>query len=229
MRMPIKQPSVRLAARGASWEQLVGLTLVLAVHALVLYGLWTYRLLPTPVQVTTLFVNLINPAPPASPRNEVPPQPPTQVKLAKPRPLIKRKPRQLAVEAPVFTPSEPVVPEPPPQAESVIEAPPAPPPEPAGPVNLGEALAVVCPERTPPAYPAQARRLGEQGKVVLRVELDEQGRVTAARVHRSSGSTRLDEAALGAVRQWHCTPARRNGVAVRASALQPFNFILEGN
>jgi protein TonB len=100
---------------------------------------------------------------------------------------------------------------------------------PQGPVALGGELSVVCPERQAPTYPPMARRLGETGKVVLRVTLDERGSVARASVERSSGHPRLDEAALGAVRGWHCTPARRNGQPVEATALQPFNFVLEGN
>jgi protein TonB len=65
--------------------------------------------------------------------------------------------------------------------------------------------------------------------VVLRVELSESGNVAVARVDRSSGYTRLDDAALVAVRTWRCLPATRNGQPVRAVALQPFNFILNGN
>jgi protein TonB len=70
--------------------------------------------------------------------------------------------------------------------------------------------------------------LGETGKVVLRVSLDKAGNVAKASVDRSSGFPRLDEAALMAVRDWRCTPALRNGQAVEATALQPFNFVLEG-
>ncbi|HRK77875.1 MAG TPA: energy transducer TonB, partial [Thiobacillus sp.] len=73
-----------------------------------------------------------------------------------------------------------------------------------------------------------SRRLGETGKVVLRVELDETGRVSTAQVASSSGSTRLDAAALAAVRSWRCNPAQRDGQAVRSVATQPFNFTLEG-
>jgi protein TonB len=62
--------------------------------------------------------------------------------------------------------------------------------------------------------------------VVLRVELDEQGRISNAEVATSSGSPRLDEAALNAVKEWRCTAARRDGVPARAVALQPFNFKL---
>jgi protein TonB len=209
---------------------MIGLAFALAMHAAALYGLWSYRLLPTPEEAATLFVNLIAPPKPEPKVEERPkPPPPREVKLEKPRP-IERPPQQLVVEAPVTTPSEPVAP-PPPKLEPLppIEAAPAPPaPRPAAPVQLGSELSVSCPERSPPAYPAQAKRLGETGRVVLRVELDETGKVSSARVNTSSGSARLDEASLAAVKQWHCTPARRDGEPVRAVALQPFDFILEG-
>lgn len=206
----------------------MGLLIVLGLHAAALYGLWSYRLLPTPGEAVTLFVDFISPPPP-KPQEALQSEPPRPVKLERPRPVVRPKPQQLVVEAPVLSPSEPVAPPPPaPPPEPTIEAPPAP-PQPVGPVSLGEELSVACAERTPPVYPAQARRIGEQGKVVLRVELDERGHVSAARVTSSSGSRHLDEAALGAVRQWRCNPARRNGVPVRAVALQPFNFILEGH
>ena len=63
--------------------------------------------------------------------------------------------------------------------------------------------------------------------MVLRVELDEQGSVSAARVAQASGFARLDEAALAAVKAWRCTPAQRDGRPVRAIALQPFKFVLQ--
>jgi protein TonB len=79
-----------------------------------------------------------------------------------------------------------------------------------------------------PNYPSTSRRQNEQGQVVLRVELDESGHISAARVSTSSGYKRLDEAGLAAIKNWQCNPSTRNGVAVRAIALQPFDFILEG-
>lgn len=87
---------------------------------------------------------------------------------------------------------------------------------------------LACRERTAPAYPALSRRLRETGTVVLEVELDESGHVAAIRVDRSSGHARLDEAALVAVRRWRCQPAQRNGLPIRAIALQPIRFILDG-
>ncbi|MDZ4251209.1 MAG: energy transducer TonB, partial [Sulfuritalea sp.] len=32
-----------------------------------------------------------------------------------------------------------------------------------------------------------------------------------------------------AVRSWRCNPPQRDGQAVRAVALQPFKFVLQGN
>lgn len=88
---------------------------------------------------------------------------------------------------------------------------------------------MACPQRSAPIYPAKSRRLGEIGVVVLRVELSETGQVVLASVQSSSGFERLDEAALSAVRNWHCTPATRQGQPVRASALQPFRFVVRTN
>lgn len=195
-----------------------GLAIVIFLHAALLYSLWHYRILPPPTEATTLFVELLKEPPKSEPPKPVLPKPrPRPTKLEKPVPIP--PPQQLAVQTPAVSPSDSVAPPP---------APPAPPSKPAGPVMLSGELAITCPERTPPSYPAFSRRLGEEGKAVLRVELDETGQVDHATVQTSSGYTRLDEAALSAVKHWHCPPARRDGVAVRAVAIQPFNFVLEG-
>lgn len=87
-------------------------------------------------------------------------------------------------------------------------------------------LALYCPHRPPPRYPATARRLGQEGVVELQVELSAAGRVTEVRVVQSSGSARLDAAAVAAVRGWRCEPARVGGVAVAARARQRIRFSL---
>jgi protein TonB len=207
------------------WERPAGLLLVFALHGAVFYGLWSYRVIPSPQEAVTLFVNFI--ATPAPPQPKPQPKPPKPVRLEKPRPPELPQPRQLVAEAPVLSPVEPVAPPPaPPEPEPA--PPPAPPARPAGPVMLSSELAVSCPERTPPVYPVQARRTGEQGKVLLQVNLDEEGRVSGAHVVSGSGYARLDAAALAAIKTWRCQPARRDGVPVRAVALQPFDFKLEG-
>jgi periplasmic protein TonB len=78
-----------------------------------------------------------------------------------------------------------------------------------------------------PAYPALSRRLGEQGQVLLRVEVGAEGRAGQIAVERSSGSPRLDNAAIEAVRQWRFTPARLGERAVAGWVHIPFNFRLD--
>lgn len=200
-------------------EQLAGLSFVLLLHGAVLYGLWSYRIIPTPIETYIMVSNLIDPpARPPKPPQPKPPQPkPPKPHLSEPPP----EHLQLAVEVPVVLPDEPVSFTPPPP---VVEAPPMP----SQPVVLASELSVSCPVREPPYYPAQSVRLNEQGRVVLRVEMGEDGRVSSAEVKTPSGFPRLDAAAVSAVKTWRCKPVIRNGVAVPAVALQPFVFVLEG-
>ena len=95
-----------------------------------------------------------------------------------------------------------------------------------GPLHLAGELSVVCSERPQPVYPAISRRLGEEGQVLLRVELDEQGRIGRVSVQNSSGYPALDRAAESAVHNWHCSAPIRNGQVTPAIAMQPFHFSL---
>jgi protein TonB len=202
-------------------EQLFSLLFVLALHAAVLYGLWSYRIIPAPVQSRILAVTLVDP--PSQQRPLLPePAPPGS---AKPGPVELPGARLLPVQAPATLSKEPVVPAPSAPSASppaVIVAPPLP----QQPEMLPSELSASCPERKPPEYPFLSMRLNEQGKVVLRVELAGDGRVASAEVMASSGHQRLDQAALEAVKTWRCKPATRDGQAVRAVALQPFKFVL---
>ena len=63
----------------------------------------------------------------------------------------------------------------------------------------------------PPAYPAISKRLGEQGRVVVRVLIDENGLPQQAELQTSSGHARLDQAALNAVMSWRYVPGRKAG------------------
>jgi protein TonB len=206
---------------------LPSLILVLAAHGALLYFLIKQQMIPPPEQLATVFVNFI---PAARPKEEPKPEPPPPT--PKPQPVKKPQSRQLVAEAPVVSASEPVAlppqPEPEPEPVAVAEAPPTP-QMPAGPVTLSSELSVACPHLNAPAYPPLSRRLGEEGKLVLKVELDERGQVNIAQVVNSSGYKRLDEAAMAAVKTWRCNPPMRDGQPVRAIALQPFNFVLQGD
>lgn len=105
---------------------------------------------------------------------------------------------------------------------AVVAAPPAP-AEPAMQPPRGDIAYLNNPA---PSYPAVSRRSREQGRVMLRVRVDEKGNVENVEVQSSSGFTRLDEAARDAVRRWRFQPARMGERAVAGTALVPINFQL---
>ncbi|MEX2164491.1 MAG: energy transducer TonB [Sulfuricaulis sp.] len=80
----------------------------------------------------------------------------------------------------------------------------------------------------PPVYPTLSRRLGEQGRVMLRALVRADGQPAEIRINRSSGFSRLDRAALEAVRQWRFIPAQQGNTPVPAWVLVPVSFTLEG-
>lgn len=77
-----------------------------------------------------------------------------------------------------------------------------------------------------PIYPSAARELRESGRVLLRVQVSAQGLAEQVTLAQSSGSPRLDQAALRAVRQWRFVPAQRGGTALAGSVLVPISFHL---
>jgi len=77
-----------------------------------------------------------------------------------------------------------------------------------------------------PAYPMSARRMGEQGKVLLKVLVSEDGKAATVQVDRSSGHSKLDEAAVEAVKKWSFVPAKRSNKPMSAYVLVPINFSL---
>jgi protein TonB len=77
-----------------------------------------------------------------------------------------------------------------------------------------------------PRYPWLSRQRGEEGRVVLRVAIDEAGHATDVTVAASSGHGRLDRAAAAAVRRWKFAPARRAGRTVPGAVDVPVMFRL---
>lgn len=68
-----------------------------------------------------------------------------------------------------------------------------------------------------PPYPTVSKRLGEEGVVTLQLYVTENGRVAEAKVQKSSGFPRLDEAAVReARRNWRFIPAKRGGEIIAA-------------
>ena len=78
----------------------------------------------------------------------------------------------------------------------------------------------------PPSYPWQARRMGIEGRVVLQVEILQNGNAGRIEIRRSSGHELLDQAAIKAVGGWRFDPARIAGAPIIAWAEVPISFRL---
>ena len=113
----------------------------------------------------------------------------------------------------------------------MVEAPPAPPapvPPPAPPApKLLPATAVRY--VVPPAIevPMASRRLGESGTVLLRVVVDSAGLPRQVTLHKSSGHARLDEQAMGAMRQARFKPQTENGLPIEWIVIAPLQYEIE--
>jgi TonB family protein len=81
-------------------------------------------------------------------------------------------------------------------------------------------------ETPQPHYPDSARRDGKEGRVLLRVLVDDEGRTKAIEVNTSSGHEILDQAAIAALRKWRFVPARASGNPVETWVKVPIEFQL---
>lgn len=79
-----------------------------------------------------------------------------------------------------------------------------------------------------PPYPLAARRRGIEGRVLLTAHVRADGGCTEVQLKRSSGSSLLDNAALGTVRLWRFVPAQRGNTAIDSWVDVPVSFRLEG-
>lgn len=138
-------------------------------------------------------------------KEEPPPPPP---KIETPPPYV--PPPEVAIELPSEAPPVTAI------TSTTTTRPTAPPPPPAAkPVAVKPRI---DPRRPPsqPEYPPTSRRLGEAGTVTLEILVLENGRIGDARVAKSSGFPRLDEAAVREVkRSWRLVPGTEGGKPVQ--------------
>lgn len=78
----------------------------------------------------------------------------------------------------------------------------------------------------PPRYPFVARRRHIEGTVLVELDIDASGRVTATRLVTSSGCRMLDDAALQQLATWEFTPARGPLGPVSCTMRQPVVFLI---
>lgn len=221
----IANPALRPPARFGLW--CLAALLALAVHAGggVLLAQWHPAPVATAAPVMARIITR-QPEPAALP---LLPTPPIEVNKPPPKAVLAAKPEPIPALRPAPTPV--AVAPPSPVVAPILPAPattPAPlaPAATAAPPPVRE-LAAHCPRRPAPAYPAAARRRGLEGRVQLKVALAATGVIDEITVSESSGSPLLDEAAMAAVRRWRCKPARIDGKAVSALALQRITFHLQ--
>ncbi|MDP1999924.1 MAG: energy transducer TonB [Rhodoferax sp.] len=178
-----------------------------------------------------ILVEFIEPAAPkVIPPRPTPPKPavakqavtratPTQIKSVEPLPLAIADPMP-SPNAPVGA-AAPAVVVAPQAAAPAVAAPPAP-----ARVELPSSDADYL-QNPRPAYPGLSKRLGEQGKVLVRVFIEVDGKAQKAEIKQSSGFERLDQAALATVLRWRYVPGKRAGVAESMWFNVPINFVLE--
>ncbi|MFL6659312.1 MAG: energy transducer TonB [Massilia sp.] len=204
------------------------LGMVLALHLVLGYFIYSGMLnrmvdaaLPEAVQVT--FVE-----PPPAPKEIAAPAPKT-VPLAKITPPVLPQvpvPEVQIAAPPVNTIS--VTPVSVPVANVPVPAAPvsAPAPVSTGPKTVTSGVEYI--QSPQPVYPMMSKRMGEQGKVVLRVLINENGKAGQVMVQTSSGSARLDEAGRQAALRALYKPYLENGRPVAVYAFVPVDFQLAG-
>lgn len=215
-------PAGRYGERGSpNW---LVITAILVAHALLIAAIMHVRHLSQRHEEARLtVVNLTQPAPPLA--EETPPPPPSQPQVAAPIPVVR---------VPAPTPQISTTPTPPPvliNPPSVAVPTPvvaAAAPVPSGIVQGGD-LSTQMISGKPPRYPLESRRKREQGTVVLALTLGLDGAVETLNVSRSSGYSRLDDAAKDAVRRWRWRPMIQQGQPVKVRGIVEIPFVLQVN
>lgn len=200
---------------------------VLAAHLVGGWGLLQLDAVQQAVRdvAPVLMVNMITPQEPPRPAAVPPPPPRPEPRRAAqaPIPAIAAAPSLTPAPAEFLAP--PPVPAPPPAG--VAPAPPTPPlPAPAAALKQVPPSAVRYLKMPALNFPRLAKRAGESGTVVLRITVDESGRLKQASVHRSSGFERIDQAALQDIRSARFAAQMEDGRAVEWQTLAPLAYEL---
>jgi len=206
------------------------IAIIVAGHAALLALLASHNVVPLPPQLTTLMVHLVT-AMPAAEISPPRPNPPTRVEnkpVVRPKPIPAPPSRQQLVVAQSDAPGVAA------DAAPVKETAAPPAAMPASAAASAAAATISAPRfdaaylaNPAPSYPSLSRKLGEEGRVVLRVLVDADGRASRIEIKSASGWARLDQAAQGAVARWKFVPARRGDEAVDAWVLVPIVFNLK--
>ncbi len=78
-----------------------------------------------------------------------------------------------------------------------------------------------------PVYPSDLRERNVEGKVILELLLNKNGKVEKVKIYKTSGFKQFDQAAREAVAKWVFTPTKKDGKKVRARIRMPIKFKLD--
>jgi protein TonB len=198
------------------------------LHATLESHVITAQLLPPTPPAPPVAMQSIAPSPKPAP--PVPTKPKVQPKPAPtPKPTPTRTPPPLP-RAATPSPTPVAAPDPTPPAPAAPAAPPAA----AAPAISHETMEISAPKNVShvecniakPDYPSLSRRRGETGTAYVKFVVGLNGKLESIELKKSSGFSRLDDAALAAVHASACKPYLEDGQPVRAAYSQPFDFSL---
>ena len=229
-----------LASSTRSNSRALTTTAVVAVaHVALLAVIMTLRHEPVPVALEShvMTAELLPPAPLAAPvaLQSIAPPPPQPTPPVHTKPKVQPKPAPTPKPTPLPqaaapSPTPVAAPDPTPPAPAAPATPPA-----AATPSIGKpTMEISAPKNVShvecniaqPDYPTLSRRRGESGTAYVHFVVGLTGKLESIELKKSSGFSRLDDAAVAAVRASACKPYLENGEPVRAAYTQPFNFNL---
>lgn len=94
--------------------------------------------------------------------------------------------------------------------------------------RFGDSVAPAFLHKEIPVYPMMARKLGREGKVILKLIIDEKGNLLNVEVIEKADYG-FTEAAVEAVKKSTFLPAKKDGKPIASRAILPIRFQLERN
>jgi protein TonB len=208
----------------------IGLAVAVLLHATVFAGIYWQSTQVVPPKVASLSVRMLPAAAEVAQPQPIPKPPVPKPVVPEPK---KAEVKRVKTDAPAPVKAEPKPTEPKPEPVTEVAVPATASSAASDSVAAAPSAPIVAPRfdaaylnNPAPAYPMQSRRLNEAGRVLLRVQVSETGNATEVQLHQSSGYSRLDQAALDAVKRWRFVPARRGDVAISEWVIVPITFNL---
>jgi periplasmic protein TonB len=183
---------------------------IIVIHVLVIYAFASglaksgKRYLQTILQTNIINQEKVKELPPPPPPVDLKERPPIQVVAP-----------EVSITIPVETAPITVVKPPPPPAPVVVRPPPP-----------GTPVQVTFRPDISNYYPEAARREGQEGRAIIKICVNQLGKIDSADVATSSGFPELDEAAIKVAKAYRFKPATSEGKPVSSCPTLPVKFEL---